>query len=307
MVREPEFESGSSVAVVILTWNSVDTIERCLASVMESDEVPMIVVVDNGSTDGTQALVRERFPAAHLLETGENLGYAGGNNVALRSDLVAGHDYALVLNPDAYLHPAAIRTLRTRMDVATTVGASSPIIYYAESDIVWYAGSDIRWSDGATTHLHQGERVPDLPMHARPTGRVNGCAMMLRMLALNEVDGLDEEYFLYYEEADLSVRLLERGWHLELVPEAVCWHANSTSTGGAAGRVYQYYMTRGRLRFLKKHAAGRASRPAVAWLMTHELMWIAKTIGARAAARSARVRVRAVRDFRRNRFGRTAL
>ncbi len=296
-----------SVAVVVLTWNSADTIERCLESVLRSDEPATLVVVDNGSTDGTQDLVRTRFPDAHLIETGENLGYAGGNNVALRSELVAGHDYALVLNPDAYLDPAAVRILRSRMDVATTVGASSPIIYYSGSDVVWYGGGDIRWTDGATMQHHQDRRVPDLPKHPRPTGRVNGCALMLRMTAYREVGGFDEQYFLYYEEADLSVRLVERGWHLELVPSAVCWHANSTSTGGAAGRVYQYYMTRGRLRFLDEHAAGRASKSAVAWLMGYELWWIARTIGPRAAARSARMRVRAVRDFQRKRFGRASL
>ena len=307
MVAGDRTEGVGGVVVVVLAWNSVETIGRCLASVFDSDESSTVIVVDNGSSDGTQEFVRERYPAAQLIETGENLGYAGGNNFALRSDLLAGHEYALVLNPDAYLHPSAIRTLRTRMDVATTVGASSPIIYYADSDVVWYGGSEIRWTDGATLQLHQDERVPNLPRHPRPTGRVNGCALMLRMAAFSAVGGFDEDYFLYYEETDLSVRLLEQGWHLELVPEAVCWHANSTSTGGAAGRVYQYYMTRGRLRFLKMHAAGRASKLAVVWLMGYEVVWIAKTMGPRAAARSARTRVRAIRDFRKNRFGSAAL
>ena len=97
---------GPPWQVVVLSWNGREDTLRCLASLEElHDPAPGVVVVDNGSQDGTPGAVRERFPGVTVLETGRNLGYAGGNDVGIRHALAHGAEWVVLLNNDATLAP----------------------------------------------------------------------------------------------------------------------------------------------------------------------------------------------------------
>lgn len=294
------------VAALVLTWNSADLIERCIASLLASADAPHVTVVDNASTDGTEDLLRRRFPEVEVLQTGENLGFAGGCNVGLRHLLAAGFGSVLLLNPDAYVRPDCIELLAEHLALDQRCGAVSPVILDHVADgpaTVWFGGGTIDWATGATYHRGQGEAPADLGAAPLPTDRINGGAVLLRASALRDVGLFDTDYFLYYEETDLSVRLTRAGWHLAVLPASLAVHESSSSTGGNLGRIYNYYLTRGRLLFLRKQGSSvRWSR--VWWHLARETRWLTKTFGLRRTAPAVRQRARAVLHFALHRTGR---
>ena len=229
-----------------------------------------LLVVDNASTDGTVKLVRQHFAEAIVLQTGANLGFAGGNNVGLRYARDHDYVYALVANPDCTFDsgcvPALVRALEARPDVAIV----SPIIFEADRRTVWYSGAEVDVRTGSSYHLI------DLPSptsteEIRMTSRASGCAMLVRTDALGTVGLLDERYFLYYEETDLSLRCSLRDLLIAVVPSAVAFH---DAGHGAAARSesYQYYMTRNRLLLVRQYSGRIApALPHCLYTSLHDL------------------------------------
>src|SRR3954470_22920286 len=129
------------VAVVVLTWNARADTLRCLASLRSIEWQDLIVVVvDNGSIDGTLAAVRESFPDVVIVGNGENLGFAEGNNRGIRVALELGADAVLVLNNDAEVEPAVIAELSAALGKCPDAGAVSPVVR-DRGGALWFAGS----------------------------------------------------------------------------------------------------------------------------------------------------------------------
>src|SRR5437763_815696 len=138
------------VFIIVLNWNSWrDTLE-CLGS-FEQVDYPnyRVLVVDNGSTDGSEERIRTACPEIEFIQTGANLGYAGGNNMGIRHALRQGARYVLLVNPDVVLEPATLRRLvRVCADVPQ-VGALCPVIRREDApDCVWFGGGVIKWKEG---------------------------------------------------------------------------------------------------------------------------------------------------------------
>jgi len=293
------------VGAVILTWNSAAVISDCVSSVLASDLQMKVCVVDNGSTDGTPELVARSFPDVELIQTGENLGYAGGNNVGIAELLRRGIEYVFVLNPDAVVEPATVGRLLARADADHDLAAVSPVITYRDSDRIWYGGSEIDWRTGETKHSWEGRELGSVPV-AEFTQRFCGCAALLRSSALERVGLFDERFFLYFEDTELSVRLQKAGFKIGVESSAVCRHANSTSTGGGKSGTYQYYMTRNRLVLLAENS-GMAMPALLAVRLAFSLKELAivfRKYGVRAARDLVGAHVAAYRDYSKDRFGR---
>jgi hypothetical protein len=246
------------VAVVVLNWNGLaDTLE-CLAS-LECLDYPAyeVVMVDNGSTDGSAPVIRERFPAMTMLENGENLGYAGGNNVGLRYALAHKADYALVLNNDTKVAPDLLRRLVDAAEASPSIGIAGPTIYYHEQpDVIWSAGGAIDWRRGSTRMIGLNERdAGQFGARPRVVDFVTGCAMLVRRTVVEQVGLLDERFFAYYEETEWCVRAARAGYKIVHVPLARMWHKISPAARADSPFVH-YYMTRNRLLFLKATGAG---------------------------------------------------
>lgn len=245
-----------SVVAVVVTWNSAKFIAECLESLLNSRHSVQVIVIDNDSKDDTVRTIQERYPQITIVASGSNLGYAGGNNLGIRLGLDRDADYLFVLNPDANIDRESIGRLVQRMEDDPGLAIASPMIYFSGSDIIWYAGSIIDWKTGRTPHQGAGEKDEGAYDAVTLTDRASGCAMLVRSSLIREVGFLDERYFLYYEEADWSVRFSKSGYRIGFVPLAKVWHAISSSTGGYEGTIYQYYMLRNQLLFMKKHSTG---------------------------------------------------
>ena len=257
--------SPPCVAIIILNWNGRDDTLACLASLSRLDyRANKIIVVDNGSADDSVTAIRTNFPQVTLIETGDNLGYVGGNNVGLDHARTLGTDYALLLNNDTEVAPDFLSLLIQAAEVDPTIGIVGPLIYYFDRpDVVWSAGGAIDWQRGSTHMIGLNEvdqeQFGSIP---HPVEFVTGCALLIKMPVIEQVGMLNTRFFAYYEETEWCVRVTRAGFKILLVPQAKIWHKISLIAREASPQVH-YYMTRNRLLFLKLSQMG--IRP---WLNT---------------------------------------
>ncbi len=254
------------VTIIVLNWNKLADTLACLESLMRLDDAVAyeVLVVDNGSSDGSPPVIRERFPGVALVETGENLGFAGGNNVGLRWALERGSDYVLLLNDDTEVAPDFLRLLVESAESDPQIGMLGPTIYYYEEpQTVWSAGGGIDWQRGTTWMVGEGEHdVGQFGEAPREMDFVTGCALLVKRDVLQQVGLLDDRFFTYYEDTEWCTRARRAGFKSVHVPTAKVWHKIPLDARESSPVVH-YYMTRNRLLFLSATRAGL--RP---WLHT---------------------------------------
>lgn len=215
------------MAVVVLAWNAERHLDACLGSLSRLDAAGLeaaTLVVDNGSSDGTAALVRARFPGVELLQTGHNLGFAGGNDAGMALALERGADWVYLLNPDTDVDP---RFLAEAVAVGeadpSTAAVQSLLLLHPERDLVNTAGNQIHFLGFG----HCGAfRAPRATVDEAPAEIpfASGAAVLYRAEALRQVGLLDEALFLYQEDQDLGLRLRLAGWRARLAPRSLVWH-----------------------------------------------------------------------------------
>jgi len=253
------------VVIIVLNWNGLSDTLECLESLAGLDYPAYeVVVVDNGSTDGSLDAIRERFTGVTLVENGENLGFTGGNNVGLRRALEQGADYALLLNNDTAVAPDFVRLLVRAAEADAGIGIAGPTIYYYDQpETVWSAGGGIDWRRGKTWMVGLGTcDVGQLGASLREVDFVSGCALLVKRAVLDRIGLLDDRFFAYYEETEWCVRASRAGFRIVHVPGAKVWH--KINPGGRTNSpMVHYYLTRNRLLFLKISGAGWR-----AWLYT---------------------------------------
>ena len=255
--------------IVVLCWNNRAILPRCLEHALASRWSHgrlEVLVVDNGSTDGSVDDWARRYPQVRLIETGRNLGFAGGVNVGL-ADLADLWAVAL-LNSDAFPEPDWLEHLGAALEGDDRIGAAAPKILFAEPDaagrtLVNNAGNVV----GPTWELHdRGYGEPDDGRFDREEDVWGWCGagVLLRRSYLDDVGRFDERLFMYAEDADLSWRGARRGWRYRFVPRAVVHHLHRASSGGERTPLLDYLNRRNRLVVVARHAGPRGT--VVAWL-----------------------------------------
>jgi GT2 family glycosyltransferase len=260
--------SKPKASVIVLTWNALAYLEDCLDAVLGQDYADFeVIVVDNGSTDGSVDFIAQHYPQARLFLNKRNLGFAAGNNVGLRA---ASGELLVLLNADTQVHPGWLAALADAFD-DPSIGVGGCKLLYPDGSIQ-HAGGFTFGPRGEADHL--GRYAPDDGSFDKPTDveYATGAALAIRRTVLNQIGFLDESFYpIYYEDVDWCYRARAAGFRVVYVPAATVTHYEST-TFGAQTYERKFALHQGRLRFLFKH------RPAD-WLLGEfgpvEKAWIA--------------------------------
>jgi GT2 family glycosyltransferase len=251
-----ELRELPSVVVLVVSYNGRADLLECLASVRRQRYANYrVLVVDNGSTDGTGEAVRDAHPDVEVLRVEPNDGLAKGFNAGIARALELRARYVLFLNDDVVIArdfiEQAVATAVTEPRAASVTG---PVFYYDEPERLWYGGAEVSWPLGKT--YHRGRQVFWGPAFREPRklGYAAACAALYNVEALKAVGGWDERYFLVFEDSDWSVRARRAGWHHRYVPGPKAWHKVSASYGGEKAPLYLYFLFRNNIRFMRKYA-----------------------------------------------------
>ncbi len=211
----------AAVAAVVVGWNRFDDTRRCLELLHASESPQSVVLVDNGSSDGSPERLSLLFPDAQIVRSPRNLGFAGGANLGIREALRSGAAFVWLLNNDAEAEPGTSQALVAEAERDTRVGVVGGVIYGRGGRIHTWGGGTIGWTGVARLAAGPG-----------PLDYVSGACMLLRRGLLEELGGFDERFFFYYEDADLCRRARAAGWRLAVAPAARVVHTVGASVGG---------------------------------------------------------------------------
>ncbi len=236
-------------SVIVLAWNGIDYLKPCLNSVLAQDYTNLeVIVVDNGSTDGSAELVAQHCPQVRLIRNDRNLGFASGNNVGL---LAATGDILVLLNQDTEVRPGWLAALVSTLTDPTIGLVGCKLLY--PNGTLQHAGGSLYGSRGESCHL--GRHMPDDGRFDQlaDSDFVTAAALAISRSALTAIGLLDEEFSpAYYEDTDWCYRARAAGFRVVYQPHAVALHHESTTTE-ASSFLQKLALSQGRLRFVFKH------------------------------------------------------
>ncbi len=243
------------LAVIVLNYKVKPLTLKCIESVKKSSFKNFeIFVVDNNSEDNIKEAVEGR-EGVTFLQSGANLGYAGGNNVGIKKALEEGFEKILILNPDTTVQNQAIKILVEKMD-EYQADLVCPKIYFAGSKTLWFAGK--RFDINNVLGLHRGVDEEDLGQYDQDEqiGEITGAAVMIKRKVFEKVGLFDERYFMYYEDSDFAKRAIKSGFKIMYIPKAVVYHANAQASK-LGSPLQDYFITRNRMLYAFKYLSWR--------------------------------------------------
>ena len=216
------------VSIVILNWNGLAYLKKCLQSLLcltyPNYEV---IVVDNGSSDGSPDIVERDFQNVRLIANNCNLGFAKANNIGIKA---AKGDFVVLLNNDVVVDPLWLSELVKTVMQSPKIGIASGVILQGKpSDLLWEAGKRMDVFTGATWRIGYGNKLNKLGK-VQDIDFFSTCAALIRKELVKKIGLIDEGYFVYFEDVDWAFSARRAGYECRLVPSAIVWHEGSAST-----------------------------------------------------------------------------
>lgn len=283
-------DSHPLVYIIVLNWNGRADTEECLRSLLGLTYPNYrVLVVDNGSTDGSVDHLRRLFSGAQFIENKTNLGFAAGNNRGIEHAMNNRADYVFILNNDTVVLPDVLNELVAAAEGDPKIGAVGPkICYYSNPERIWCLGGRISFFLGCTWHVAGRQKDRAKYQGIRDVDYLTGCALLLKRDVIEGVGCFDSIFGPgYFEDTDLCMRIRHKGYRLACVEQARILHKISRSSGGAATSLKTYLKIRNAAIFFRRYArpvhwltlpfgvaanalvtmarAFRAGRPEVAW------------------------------------------
>lgn len=274
----PEHAAARKMSVIIVNWNGWQDTVDCLESLSRAPATNMeVIVIDNGSTNDSVARLRDVALPFTLIETGENLGFAGGNNRGIQHALDAGTELIWLLNNDTIVDPAAPDRLRQfatdHRDAADFFG--SWIAYHDQPERLWFGGGEYDHRSGEFGHRFFDQSVRHIgeqPVQA--CAWISGCSLVVHASTLRRVGMMDEDLFLYREEVDWQLRANPRAPLGLILPEPLVRHKVGQSTGSSSSYLGAIFMSRNFLKLMIRY--GDRYRPR--WLLRWAKDFLAKPL-----------------------------
>ncbi len=278
----------SDVSIIIVTWNNASDIKPCLDSLAGVQEriQARIVVIDNASTDGTIEKIRTAIPRVQLISNPQNIGFAAANNQAIR---VSDGRYVLLLNPDTSADPGTMEVLVQYLDTHPAAWVAGPMILNPDRSVQrsgvrfpsrWNILVESLFLDRLFPRSRlfgSHKEMYEDPCTSRTVDYLQGSALMVRRDAVERVGGLDEGFFMYFEETDWCYRIKQAGGEVHYSPVGKVIHYGGDAFAHFDERRLVYY-NRSMLRFFRKHYTPKQSiglRPILALRSTIRLLlWL---------------------------------
>lgn len=254
---------GMNISIVIVNWNVRDYLRRCLTSVYKftQDLEFEVFVVDNNSSDGSQAMVREDFPRARLIASPVNLGFARGNNLALGR---CRGRYIIILNPDTELVDNGFKEMALFMEANPFVSVLAPRLIYPDGSLQRSCRNFPTVLMDFWESLYLNEAFPESNVfnrylmgmwehnEPRDVDQPYGACLMIRDEVLKKIGFFDGRFFMYYDEVDLCYRIKKAGGRIYYLPSVKVIHHSNKSSNQVSLKC-ECYKAKSRLMFFKKH------------------------------------------------------
>lgn len=247
-------EKVPEISVILVNYNDRHHLEDCLSSLNKTVvDIPFeVFVVDNQSSDGSPEWIREHAPGVQLIANSENVGFARANNQGIQKSRGA---YILFLNTDTAVEPGAVQSLLEELRSNSTIGAVGPALFCGEKTFQVSFGKRVSFFREIFQKLvlnpYYRFRLKK-ESKKREVGWLSAACLLTRKDILEEVGLFDENYFLYFEDIDLCVRIREKGYVLEYLPQARVYHSGGASTEGLELFI-RYHYRKSQLFFYQKH------------------------------------------------------
>jgi len=271
------------IGIVIVNYNCEKDVVDCLTSLYKLDVNDLqvtIYIVDNASPrkESADYIESHLFKFQHknitclLTRNSLNSGFTGGYNLGANQAVEDKCDYILILNPDTFVHSNFLQILVKDAQSHSKYAAILPKIYFApgfefhkdryttseKGKVIWYAGGEMDWQNvigysRGVDEVDQGQFD-----NTTETQIATGCCLLIPRKIIEKIGLFSQKYFMYYEDADWSMRAHNAGYKIGFAPSAVIWHKNATSSGGSGSSLQDYYITRNRLLFGLTYAPFRA-------------------------------------------------
>jgi len=244
-----------TVSVVIPTWNRQDDILECLQSIFKSNySFINVIVIDNGSTDDTVNNVRRDFPQVNLIQLEKNYGASFASNIGINRAIEENSDFILRLDSDVIIDNQMILESLIAAQSRPEVGAVFPKIYrYDNPDIIWYTGARknrlLLISKVQNYNVKDGNQYDSL----EAIDYAPSAAILIKTDVLRQLNGFDEDFFVYSEDFDLCLRMRNLGKIILFCPSSKAWHKIGSEKLSKSG-VIQFYKSK--LIFYRKHSKG---------------------------------------------------
>ena len=259
-------------AIILLNWNAYEDTFACLKSLenLTYDHFH-VFLVDNDSQDDSFSKLKNDYESDSFLipvtfiQSGGNIGFAGGNNVGIKEAYEKGYEYFWLLNNDTEVDSEALTPLVNYLKENKDVGIVGSKIYYYGTNKIWFAGGTDNLNTGKTVHIGMGEEDQGQYNENIEVGYITGCSLAFKRELIDSIGYMDEDYFLYYEETDWNVHARKQGWRVVYLFKSVVYHkvSQSMKTNNQYPAVFvDYYDIRNSYYFLKRN--GNSTN---AWLL----------------------------------------
>lgn len=263
-----------TVALITVTYNAARYIGRFLDDVASLSYPRLhVIVVDCASRDGSADLVEQRCPTATVICLSENLGFTGGNNLAIEAARALQADYVLFINPDTQLRPDLVEQLVARAAPRRLV-VPRVELQSAPGHLDDTAG-DFDWSRGVWRDWVLGRTDAAALRREGEVGMASLCCLLAPLAIFRHAGMLDERLFMYYEDFDWVARAQSAGYQVWYVPEPLVWHQRAAASGGGDNPFKVYYATRNRVLVLRRYQSSSRFMWFSAWFLLSRLVRLA--------------------------------
>lgn len=232
---------------------------ECVDSLLQGNPGTEVLVVDNGSTDGSVPLLRQHYPDLEIIGNDENLGYVRGANQGVRRALELGASHVLLINNDAIARKGMLDRLMDTMGRHPNVGVVGPKIFYYGTNVLWFNGGHFNRTFGLSTHPKMNS-LDDGDDKEREVEFITGCAMLVKSQVFLDIGLFDEDFDIYTEDLDFCLRAKNGGYDIWLAPGALAEHKVSITTGVSGSNTMtpyrSYYYARNMMVMVRKRMSG---------------------------------------------------